>query len=474
MEINTRRESPECTCAIAALEDEKLYTAAMVARHSVDQDLDPEAYDRLRKTLGEFARYHQFPSFPDGKVKQYKAWYGKTWKAARFEEEQLEELAAQTAVETEAAEVVTTTEAVEPVTVEVVEEQPIAVVSLAAPQAVKVPTEVQENEAIPANTGGKLVRFPKLRNKATRLLAVVTMVAMSFGVGIALPGKRSLKEAILEEGPKEVLLHPAFSEAPTETVSGLYSKAWLFYKTGNYDKAFSVISRLQQSDPIPALEAGCSYLLGLIYFAQDNFEAAEDELHTAKILYSQSGLLWDSNRASLVLAEQYLASGFPELASIELDEVELKINAHKGTFPPTELNKNLAFLNLVRFQVSLVRTDFLLAKDQIQESRALYHSVGDTENYAKATLYLGMVLGLLGDHEEAFKATLEGQKLSSNLGNSSLTAISLINFSIIDRCRFGPQSTLLEELNDDDFIYSSYKFFSSVSRVLGHWESPCP
>jgi len=65
---------------IARLKDRTLYTPAMISR------LDPEVkagflrHNRICKSLGSFSRYHGISEEPDGHLKQYKAWYGSTWK----------------------------------------------------------------------------------------------------------------------------------------------------------------------------------------------------------------------------------------------------------------------------------------------------------------------------------------------------------------------------------------------------------
>ena len=66
---------------IAQLEDDKLYTPATISRLVPEIKRAFECQNRITKSLGWFSRYHGMSEEPDGFIKQYKAWFGRTWKA---------------------------------------------------------------------------------------------------------------------------------------------------------------------------------------------------------------------------------------------------------------------------------------------------------------------------------------------------------------------------------------------------------
>ena len=69
---------------LAALEDGELYSCSRVASLTADRPKRPRAHQRLRKTLNEYTRRHQFPKGGEDIVewegRLVPAWFGVTWK----------------------------------------------------------------------------------------------------------------------------------------------------------------------------------------------------------------------------------------------------------------------------------------------------------------------------------------------------------------------------------------------------------
>ena len=67
---------------IDKLDDHQLYTPATVAALSLDPKIEPAKYERAKKSLWAFAKYHNFHESADGHIKKFKAWKGWRWKDA--------------------------------------------------------------------------------------------------------------------------------------------------------------------------------------------------------------------------------------------------------------------------------------------------------------------------------------------------------------------------------------------------------
>jgi len=76
----------EMAALILNLEDQRLYTPAQVVSSGIDRHERTTVYERMRRNLGQWARYHQLPDTFDNRDARgqmngrYPAWFGKTWK----------------------------------------------------------------------------------------------------------------------------------------------------------------------------------------------------------------------------------------------------------------------------------------------------------------------------------------------------------------------------------------------------------
>ena len=62
------------------IDEQQLYTAAAIAKLGFPPKREPKDYNRAKRALWKFAKYHQFHATPDGNLGPYPAWYGWRWK----------------------------------------------------------------------------------------------------------------------------------------------------------------------------------------------------------------------------------------------------------------------------------------------------------------------------------------------------------------------------------------------------------